>query len=245
MKGKALTFGLVLIAAFSLTGCKKVLAPTMSLPSGAIQTQFNFENPKKSAHWESNTPAHGAILAGVPINVVINFNFDLAAPSEIKIQKDGKDWGVGETTIDSNKLTLRRKMDPTAPDGLYTVVYKACWPDGSCHDGQFQFALDRSASSNFQDLRSKNVVNVSLSDIKFKPQNIRISKGTKVIWTNDDNVTHYVNTDSHPAHTYYLPQNSKALTKGDTYSLVFDQAGIYPYHCSAHADMMSGNILVE
>src|SRR3990167_1793893 len=42
----------------------------------------SFSNPKKSAHYESNTPEHGSTLAGVPINVVINFNFDLAVPSE-------------------------------------------------------------------------------------------------------------------------------------------------------------------
>jgi hypothetical protein len=25
--------------------------------------------------------------------------------------------------------------------GLYLVKYTACWPDGSCHDGQFAFAV--------------------------------------------------------------------------------------------------------
>src|SRR5687767_13578588 len=64
--------------------------------------QFNI--PKKSAHYETNTPNHGATLAGVPFNIVIDFNFDLAKPSEIKILKDGRDYGVGETIIDNNKL---------------------------------------------------------------------------------------------------------------------------------------------
>lgn len=216
---------------------------TDSLPDSS--GNFNFSSPKKSAHYESNTPAHGTILPGVPINVVIDFNFDLAKPSEIKILKDRVDYGVGETTIDSNKLSMRRNMASDTSDGLYTVEYKACWPDGSCHDGNFQFAIDRNSSKSYEDMTGKKEVTIRLSNIKFVPGNVKISKGTKVTWINDDDVSHYVNTDSHPAHTYYLSQNSKSLNKGENFSLVFDQTGIYPYHCSAHASVMVGSILVE
>lgn len=218
----------------------------------ADKMQYVFENPKKSAHFESNTPAHGAVLAGVPVNIVIDFNFDLAKPSEIKILKNNQDYGAGGTTIDNNersssanKLALRRDMDPNSPDGLYKVEYKACWPDGSCHDGYFQFAMDRSLSGGFVDQTGKKEVEIKMLQIMFEPQNIKVSKGTKITWVNDDSVEHFVNTDSHPAHTYYKDQNSKALGKGEKYSLVFDTPGIYPYHCSAHADSMVGNILVE
>lgn len=68
--------------------------------SSGIKSPTGFSTSKKSAHYESNTPEYGTTLAGVPINVVINFNFDLVNPSEIKIEKDGKDYGVGETVID-------------------------------------------------------------------------------------------------------------------------------------------------
>jgi len=211
-----------------------------------------FSNPKKSAHYESNTPSHGATLAGVPINVVIDFNFDLAENSRIEIHYFGSipkigpnDLGAGETIIDKNKLSMRRNMDPTSPDGRYSVVYKACWPDGSCHDGSFEFAINRELAKNFTDETKSSEVTVKLSQIQFQPQNIRIKKGTKVTWVNGDSIEHYINTDSHPAHTYFLNQNSRALQKGDTYSVTFDTAGIYPYHCSAHADSMTGNILVE
>lgn len=204
-----------------------------------------FSSPKKSAHYESNTPEHGAILAGVPINVVINFNFDLAEPSEIKILKDGKNYGVGETIIDANKLSMRRNMDTASPDGLYRVEYKACWPDKSCHDGNFEFEIRRDLKSSYEDLRDQKEVAIKLSEISFKPKAVLIAKGTKVTWVNDEDVEHYVNTDSHPAHTYYPEQNSKSLKKGDTYSLTFNTAGVYPYHCSAHEDSMKGSILVE
>lgn len=204
-----------------------------------------FQTPEKSAHYESNTPAHGTVLAAPPVNIVIDFNFDLAKPSSISITKGGKEEGLGDTTIDTNKLALRRNFNPTAPDGTYTVNYKACWPDGSCHDGSFQFAINRTEAEKAVDMRNKDIVNIDLASIAFNPKDIRISKGTKVVWTNSDNTIHYINTDSHPSHTYFPSQNSKALNKTDTYSLTFNTPGAYPYHCSAHADSMTGTIIVE
>lgn len=230
---------------FSKTN-KAPSAPSVSPEQETSSTQSaSFGIEKKSAHYESNTPQHGATLAGVPPNVVINFNFDLAAPSQIKIEREGKDYGQGKTLIDENKLTMRRLMDPASPDGVYTVIYKACWPDKSCHDGNFRFAIDRTKSRSFEDFTGETEVTVTLSEIRFKPQNIEITKGTKVTWINQDNVDHYINTDSHPAHTYFPEQNSRALGNGDTYSVTFNTAGIYPYHCSAHPENMAGSILVE
>ncbi len=211
----------------------------------AASNSFQFSNPKKSAHYESNTPEHGSTLVGVPINIVINFNFDLALPSSISITRDDKEYATADTKIDTNKLAMRRSMESDAPDGLYTVNYNACWPDKSCHDGMFQFVIDRSKASSFKDMTAFNEVKILMADIAFEPQNIKIKKGTRVMWMNNDIVEHYVNTDSHPAHTYYPAQNSKALAKGDTYSLTFDTPGIYPYHCSAHEANMMGSILVE
>ncbi|MBI4992499.1 MAG: cupredoxin domain-containing protein [Candidatus Harrisonbacteria bacterium] len=219
----------------------KEVAPPPQEVGGVMTT---FEKPKKSAHYETNTPEHGSVLAAVPINVVIDFNFDLAFPSEIKILKDGKDYGSGGTVIDDNKLAMRRPMDQSAPDGLYRVEYNACWPDSSCHTGHFQFAIDQGKISSYLDLRDEKEVTVKLSEIKFQPANILISRGTKVNWINDDKAPHYVNTDSHPAHTYFTKQNSRELKKGDSFSLVFDEEGIYPYHCSAHAKTMHGSIVV-
>lgn len=212
-------------------------------PSPSAQS-FSFNREKKSAHYETNTPAHGSTLAAVPINVVIDFNFDLAEPSSISITNNGKEYGVGDTVIDKNKLSMRRGIDTNAPDGLYKVAYNACWPDRSCHDGSFEFAIDRSLASQYMDWRGQKEVTVRMSEIKFKPLNIMISPGTKVTWVNDDNVEHYVNTDSHPAHTYYPDQNSRSLKKGETHSVVFSKSGLYPYHCSAHADSMTGGIVV-
>lgn len=208
-------------------------------------SEFSFSNPKKGAHFESSTPAHSSVLAAVPVEVVIDFNFDLASISTITIEKDGRDYGIGKTSVDDNQLAMRRKLALDAPDGVYTVNYQGCWPDQTCHNGQFQFAIDRDRLESFEDRRGEDEVTVNLSQLRFRPMNLRISLGTKVTWVNDDGVEHYVNTDSHPAHTQVLDFNSRALAKGETFSYTFTRGGAYPYHCSAHAADMRGNIVVE
>jgi plastocyanin len=218
---------------------------TTSITIPESDSEPEFSNPKKSGHYESNTPEHSAVLAGVPINVVIDFNFDLAPPSAISIKKDGVEYGIGETVIDEGRLAMRRTIDSNSPDGVYTVIYNACWPDGSCHDGNFQFAIKRAERELYTDLTGQNNVNIDMLDISFKPPNIRINKGATVTWTNQEDIEHFVNTDSHPAHTYFPEQNSRGMIRGDTYSVTFNEAGVYPYHCSAHASIMKGVILVE
>lgn len=259
----AVLIALVAVAGgyYFYTNRPKVQAPQLitqnPTPTSTVANNVSdFQNPKKSAHYESNTPAHGAILPAPPINVVIDFNFDLAEPSEIRVFSSGVknpatgttspiSIAVGKTIIDENKLTMRIAIDPNALDDLYTVEYNACWPDKSCHDGYFQFKIDGSSGGSFTDLRGKKEVMVDMDEIAFKPANIRISKGTTVIWTNKEPVVHYVNTDSHPAHTYFPDQNSKALEKDDTHSVTFESPGAYPYHCSTHEDLMKGMIWVE
>lgn len=200
---------------------------------------------KKAPHYESSAPASGMVLALPPPNVTIDFNFDLASDSSISITKDGKDYGSGETSIDENKLAMRRDMKQDAPEGAYAVTYKACWPDNSCHEGKFNFQVRRGLVSGYTDKRVQKEVIVRMSEIKFTPKELRISKGTKVTWVNDEAAVHYVNTDSHPAHTHTPELNSKALNKDDSYAFTFDKAGAYPYHCSAHASNMTANIIVE
>lgn len=223
--------------------------------TGTSSGDYNFANPKKSAHYESNMPKHGAVLATPPVNIVIDFNFDLAPNSEIRVYSSGVknprtgttspvDITTGETVIDTNKLSMRRAINPEAADDKYTVEYNVCWPDGSCHDGSFEFAIDRSLQESYTDMTREDEVTINMQDIQFQPKDLLIKRGTKVTWVNNDIDTHYVNTDSHPAHSYYPRQNSQALEQGDEYSLVFDTIGAYPYHCSAHAQVMSGNIVV-
>lgn len=210
--------------------------------TGGYESQ---KSVKKVPHYESNTPTTGAVLPFPPPSVVTDVNFDLAAGSMIEVLHNGTDYGSGETTIDENKIAMRRSMRSDAPDGTYTVAYTACWPDGSCHDGLFTFEIDRTRLADLTDLRNQAEVTIPMSQIEFSPEEVRISSGTTVTWVNDDPVVHYVNTDSHPAHTHIPDFNSSALEEGSMYSYTFTTPGAYPYHCSAHAGTMVGLIVVE
>ncbi len=237
---------LIIILGIVVSNRKKTLAPIPSLPQQPqTPSSTTIETEVKSLHFENSTPSHGSVLAAVPINIVINFNFDLASGSSITIKKDGKEYSSGEVKIDSNKLAMRISMEPFSPDGQYSVSYRACWPDGSCHNGQFQFTIDSGSANTYLNLRGKKEVPISLAQIAFNPATIKVSKGTKVIWRNDEEIQHYINTDPHAGHNYFPAQNSKLLKKGDTYELTFNSPGLYPYHCSAHASYMTGSIIVE
>lgn len=224
---------------------QKSMQPSISPSEKVDEERMVFRTPVKSPHWVSNTPDHGSYFATVPNNIVIDVNFDLALPSSISITKDGREYGIDSIRIDTNKLAMRRVMSADAPDGIYAVRYQACWPDGSCHDGMFEFGIDRRLANSFEDHRATADVTISLKDTAFLPKKIRVSKNTRVTWLNNDSIGHYINTDPHPAHTYLPQQNSKALKRGEAYAVVFTQPGEYPYHCSAHAQTMTGSILVE
>jgi methionine-rich copper-binding protein CopC len=105
------------------------------------ESTLTFSDPKKSAHYVSNTPAHGSVLDEVPSEVVLNFNFDLSKDSTISITKDGKEYSSGAVSFAADKLSMRKAVVSGGGSGVYTVNYNACWPDGSCHNGRFQFGI--------------------------------------------------------------------------------------------------------
>ncbi len=214
-------------------------------PGGQPNSFLKREKTITAAHVESSTPGDRDQLPGVPVNVVIDVNLDLVTGSKISIRNNNIDYGDGDTTIDTNHLTLRRPVAAAAPDGHYLVSYKVCFSDGSCDDGQYNFSINRALTDGYVDMRGKDEVTINLQDTVFQPSKLMVTKGTTIIWRNDDHVGHYINTDAHPSHSYYPPQNSALLNPGDSYRFILDKPGIYPYHCSAHAATMIGSILVQ
>jgi plastocyanin len=88
-------------------------------------------------------------------------------------------------------------------------------------------------------------VTVHLNELAFQEAKIMLSPGTRVTWVNDEGVGHFVNTETHPEHTYFTPQNSRELKQGESFTVSFDTPGQYNYHCSAHVPQgMLGSILV-
>lgn len=95
-----------------------------------------------AAHFVDSAPMHSQAFALVPEKVLINFNFTLDESSSIAVTKDDKPVTLGKVMLGERKLSMSAPLPKDAGDGLYVVKYKACWPDKSCHDGQFAFKVD-------------------------------------------------------------------------------------------------------
>lgn len=200
---------------------------------------------KFAAHFVDSVPAHGATFAAVPPRVVINFDFILSEKSSISVTKDEKRLASGAVEFTGDrKLSMQVALPRDSGDGVYTVTYTACWPDGSCHDGVFGFTVDSKTAASYTDKTGGSAVQIVIQNIAFEPVRLVVSKGTKVTWINKDAVVHFVNTDPHPTHNFEPGLNSLELGQGASYSYTFNQPGEYAYHCSAHTNMV-GRILVE
>ncbi|MBI2965401.1 MAG: cupredoxin domain-containing protein [Chloroflexi bacterium] len=195
-------------------------------------------------HFVDSVPNHGDVLPQAPNSIVLSFNFNLHADSSLAVTRDGQPVTLGTRIVSANQLTMSAPVTGGTGDGVYTVTYKACWPDRSCHEGSVSFVVDSAKAGSFENMRGRSQVAIAMKDITFSPQRIVVSAGTKVTWTNDDEVVHFVNTDPHPSHNGLAALNSSALEKGQSYAFTFDKSGIYGYHCSAHTNM-TGQVLVE
>jgi len=72
---------------------------------------------------------------------------------------------------------------------------------------------------------------------KFAPEDIVVSAGTTVTWTNNDNFTHSVRL---------LDGGEVQMMKpGERVTNVFTGPGLYRYDCSLHPNDMQGSVLVE
>jgi amicyanin len=77
-----------------------------------------------------------------------------------------------------------------------------------------------------------------ISDYSFSPATLTVKQGTKVTWTNKDNVGHTVTSDSGPDSF-----DSGLLSNNQTFSFTFSKPGTYTYYCSVHP-YMKGTVVV-
>ena len=78
---------------------------------------------------------------------------------------------------------------------------------------------------------------VKIDNFSFGPVLLTVALGTKVTWTNRDDIPHTVVADDK---TF----KSKALDTDETFSYTFDKPGTYPYFCSIHPHM-TGKVVVK
>lgn len=80
---------------------------------------------------------------------------------------------------------------------------------------------------------------VTIDNFTFAPAQVEVAVGTRVTWTNRDDIPHTV-TDSAGARRFKSPP----LDTGDRFSFTFDTPGTYSYFCSLHPHMQ-GSVIVR
>jgi len=81
------------------------------------------------------------------------------------------------------------------------------------------------------------VAEVKIDNFTFEPQELIVKAGTKITWTNRDDIPHTVVSSD-------LIFKSKTLDTDDTFSFTPAKPGTYEYFCSIHPKM-TGKILVH
>jgi len=116
--------------------------------------------------------------------------------------------------------------------------------DHSHHHGSDQAEL-----GPVVDLTKQSKIQIDIKDYAYSRPNIRVAKGTKVTWTNQDAVSHNVMKEHEggdAAHEAPTADEVRAdvfagplLAKGESYSFTFNKVGTYPYHCAPHPSMQA------
>lgn len=83
---------------------------------------------------------------------------------------------------------------------------------------------------------------VTIMTFQFKPTPMEVRSGTRVTWTNTDDITHTVTSGTPDSRDGQF--NSPLSGKGATFSFSFAKAGTYGYFCDRHQSMR-GEIRVK
>jgi len=79
---------------------------------------------------------------------------------------------------------------------------------------------------------------VSIDNFFFTPQKLTVKAGTKITWTNKDDIPHGIASANNAF------AKSQALDTDDSFSFTFTTPGTYQYFCYLHPHM-TGTIVVE
>ena len=102
-------------------------------------------------------------------------------------------------------------------------------------DGQLYTPIQQPEIEQEKEYNPKTV-HVSIVGYAYSPSQVIINKGDRVVWTNQDSVRHDVNGDG---------IEGPLLSKGETFSYTFTEAGTYNYICTPHPYMKGSVIVAE
>lgn len=77
---------------------------------------------------------------------------------------------------------------------------------------------------------STRTAQINITANGFESENLIIKRGTKVVWTNNDNNIHQVAANPYPTHEDLPGLVSEILNEGQSYEYTFGEAGVFNYH---------------
>lgn len=122
------------------------------------------------------------------------------------------------------------------------------WSEGKITDTEFLNAIKFLIEKNIIQVEAKSAIkpatdaaniiipngNAEVGNIGFYiPLNLQIASGTIVIWINDDNIPHTIQSQDEKGNVLSL-FNSKALKTGERFAYKFAEPGVYHYFCTIH-----------
>jgi plastocyanin len=88
-------------------------------------------------------------------------------------------------------------------------------------------------------VRAADEALVTIDNFTFAPARIAVPVGTRVTWTNRDDIPHTVVGSDAPRRL-----RSPPLDTGESYAFAFAEAGTFRYFCSLHPHMQ-GTVVVQ
>jgi plastocyanin len=86
---------------------------------------------------------------------------------------------------------------------------------------------------------TKSEAQITIDNFSFSPPQITVAVGTRVTWTNRDDIPHTVVDSDDPR-----AMKSEPLDTGEDFAFTFDKPGTYRYFCSLHPHMQ-GMVVVQ
>ena len=83
---------------------------------------------------------------------------------------------------------------------------------------------------------------VMIRTFQFAPDTLRVKVGTRVVWTNADDIEHTITSGTPDVRDGRF--NGVLDKRGAIYSAVLKQAGTYRYFCDRHR-FMNGTVIVN
>lgn len=78
---------------------------------------------------------------------------------------------------------------------------------------------------------------VLMVNFTYSPQTVTVTLGTRIRWLNEGPSTHTTTSDTGV-------WDSGVMNPGQTYGVLFNSPGTYPYHCTLHPETMTGTVNV-